>query len=165
MVAGRKTGGRAPGSPNRATVERRLAAAAEEAAAKTAAVNAPPAERLAKDVIRDIMRVCYNQMAQHQPSREAPLATELFEKWMQHTLNAAGLLMPFQSPRYTAIGISVHEGPTPDGGDAAPVDYPSHDDIIRTLRARGLPPLLELLDAEVIEGETVDSNGKGNGSP
>jgi hypothetical protein len=112
------------------------------------------------------MRVCYNAMARYQPTPAAPEPTELFEKWMRHTLDAANMLMPFQSARYTAIGIRVEDGKSPldNAGDVTrPVDYPSHGDIVRTLRARGLPPLLELLDGEIVDGEIVEGGGNGRG--
>jgi hypothetical protein len=124
MAPGRKTGGRRPGSRNKATIEREIHAAlvlkrieeAErlraEGAARELAEARTSGVRLAKDVLEDFMRLFAELAMVHQPIQEEqpippgrkPDAAK-FKEWADRACAAAKDLMPYQSPRLSAVMV------------------------------------------------------------
>lgn len=116
---GQRHGGRAKGTPNKATRERAAIAAriADEAAMQ--------GKKLGKEVIEEFMTLFMGMAAAFQPPAEArgnPALLEqwaksyrqpLFEKYSKHGLKAACELASFQSPKLAAVQVVA---PPPERG-------------------------------------------------
>lgn len=136
---GEHRGGRKPGVPNRATIERQERQRLEEQA-KRAEQSLSIAERahikLAKDVLEDYMMafgsiaaVYQNRVAAQMGVRQEPKPDDLagFEKWGGLTVTTARALADFQSPKFRALAVNI---PPPEpvrrpGDDAKVIDI--HD--------------------------------------
>jgi len=110
-VPGEQRGGRPPGIPNKATLQRVARAEQEMLDAKAAG------RKLAKDVLDDFMQLFAGMAAHYQPrpNRQGiepnPNQSEpLFEKYAKLAVEAAKHLAPYQSPTFRAIMIA----PPPD---------------------------------------------------
>jgi hypothetical protein len=138
---GEHRGGRKPGVPNRATVERQERQRLEEKA-KQAETVLSVAERahikLAKDVLEDYMMafgtiaaIYQNRVAAKMNAKEEAEPEDLdgFEKWGGLTVTTARALADFQSPKFRAINVHL---PPPEpvhrpGDDAKVIDIDLHD--------------------------------------
>lgn len=114
---GKKTGGRAKGTPNKATIERELEAA--RALDKSRALGRP----LARDRLDELLDVALGAMQRHQPvtkemvdrARAAGNANvkeskgdwDGFGDWWDRAAFAAKALAPYQSATYKAIAVQM----------------------------------------------------------
>ena len=163
---GVRYGGRAKGTPNKATVERALEA---ERALQKARANARP---LAKEVLDNIMGICMNmakRYASEPDEKPNPEKLNEFERWLKNALDAARWLAPFQSPTIKAILL-------PDQHLGLVMELKSSD-LMKTIEERGLPasvfgrdlPILEMMAEEVGNGKDAENGsvagpeGKGLG--
>jgi hypothetical protein len=120
----RKTGGRAKGTPNKATVER------EQEAARALDKSRMSGRPLAKDRLDELMDVAIGAMQRHQPVTKDMVARARaagnkavkesrgdwkgFGDWWDRAAFAAKSLAPFQSPTYRAIVVAqAGEGSAP----------------------------------------------------
>jgi hypothetical protein len=108
MASGRKTGGRARGTPNKATEERVLLAKRilEEQAGK-------PGQKLAREVLNDFMQLFTGMAAKHQPlpvgvvpMNGAVPDEKKFLEYAQLAVSTAAELAPYQSPKLKAVMVS-----------------------------------------------------------
>lgn len=113
---GERRGGRAKGTPNKATTERALIAEAEVIKHE---VNG---KKLAKDVLEDFMFLFAGMAAAYQPlppGSPVPLGREpnegKFEKWATLAVKTAADLAKFQSPTFKAVAVSMAQ-PLPKSG-------------------------------------------------
>jgi hypothetical protein len=97
MARGRKTGGRRPGSLNKATLERALQAERAVVEAKASG------RKLAKEMLDDYMHMFAATAAYFKKRRE--LAK--FRDWAVLTVETAKALAPYQSPRYSAVMVGA----------------------------------------------------------
>lgn len=131
MALGKKTGGRKPGSRNKALVERDRVAA--EIAARTVADAKVRGHKLAKERLDDFMTLFAGMAARYQPlpgwkegdpipeGRE-PNETK-FKEYALLTIECARILAPYQSPTFKAVFHADHPmpGAAQPGDDAKPV--------------------------------------------
>jgi hypothetical protein len=100
-------GGRKKGTPNKATLEKALAAEAELQKAKEE--HRP----LAKDVLDSLMGTFVNAALPYQPTkgqRMQPEQADNYERWARLAMECAKALAPYQSPTFRAIVVA----PAPD---------------------------------------------------
>lgn len=106
---GERRGGRKPGKPNKATVERALVAEREMAANNAKAKTF----KLGKEVLRDFMEAFATLAAYHQPKRvvdkegKESLSGNLeeFGRWGELAVKCAVALTPYESPRLNALTV------------------------------------------------------------
>ena len=103
---GERRGGRAKGTPNKATVERALIA--EQEIEKAAASG----RKLAKEWMQEFLPVLAGMTAYYQPTfpgmtqQNANGDPDKFEKWYGHFLKTATELAPFESPTFRAVMVA-----------------------------------------------------------
>jgi len=109
---GERRGGRAKGTPNKATVEK--LAIAERVRNKSRRAG----KKLAIEVLEEIMEAFYDRFIYYQPAfgSMAPNPNQdakLFRKYARLTVAAAKALLPYQSPKFRAISFA----PAPEQHD------------------------------------------------
>jgi hypothetical protein len=123
MAQGRKTGGRAKGTPNKATLER------EEEAARALDRSRATGRPLAKDRLDELLDVALGAMQRHQPVtrdmvqraraagntavKESKGDWGGFGDWWDRAAFAAKALAPYQSPQLKAIAMQMAPPPEP----------------------------------------------------
>jgi hypothetical protein len=115
---GVRVAGRAKGTPNKATTERRLQAERERAEAKASG------KKLAKERIDEFMELFIGIARHYQPVLPAMLARGVepnpnaswpdFEKWSMHAIEAAEALAKYQSPQFRAVAVVATEERRPN---------------------------------------------------
>lgn len=104
---GERRGGRAKGTPNKATLERALIAEQEIERAKSSG------RKLAKEYLQEFLPVLAGMAAHYQPlptgmpipEGRAPNEAK-FEKWFGYVLETASKLAPYESPTFRAIVVA-----------------------------------------------------------
>lgn len=131
MAKGKKTGGRKPGSRNKALVERDRIAA--EIAARTVADARKPGQKLGKETLRDVRDAMISMAATYQPLAPGikepapgrhPPDPEMFFRCITIGLQAARWLAEFESPKFKAVFHADYQMPGAagqPGDDAKPV--------------------------------------------
>jgi hypothetical protein len=97
MARGKKTGGRRPGSRNKATIERALRA---ERAAADIPLNG---RRLATEQLDAYMQIFADTAAHFREAGDL----DQFREWAALAIEAAKALAPFQSPRYSTVAVAA----------------------------------------------------------
>lgn len=159
MARGRKTGGRAEGIKNKATIEKELLAdriMAEQAQ--------KPGRKLAKEVLDDFMHLFMGLAAQHQPLPPGVVdpsgAVRDEEKFVRYATMAgdfAGKLVKFQSPTLGMVKVSLENRfplPGADGADLVP-PVPGQVQELTPSQAYRL-----LRDMDVVDVEPVPKKSK-----
>lgn len=107
-VKGQRFGGRAAGTPNKATIEKTLRAEFELTQARDTG------KKLAKDVLDEFMMLFAGMAAHHQPippGQPIPAGRvpdeDKFEKWARLAVETAADLAKYQSPTFRAIAVSM----------------------------------------------------------
>lgn len=137
---GERRGGRAAGTPNKATIARERAAQAIADAGKAPIVLAPAKvdpeqaaiavrakkSKLAIDVLEEFMRVFAGMAARQQPRYDSDgklIAGNPgeFERWARLTVVTADRLAPYQSPTFKALAVVA----------PPPQDQPNRPDLTR----------------------------------
>jgi len=192
MARGRKTGGRQKGVRNKATIERekraqiereRLEAIAKleaEGANAVVAVGATREIKLAKDVLEDFMRLYAGMAAAVQPLPAGAVAPPghkpdpvAFREWADRAVETAKALVPYQSPRLSAVMVGqqiVNEieiiGGLPDEQDGSFIDVGSDGPIPAQGPAGELPAGADTAaDAASRSGEALPDAGQAEGGP
>lgn len=171
---GVRIGGRQKGTVNKRTLEKRVIEA--EIARRTMADAKAEGRKLAKEVLEELMHTFLEAAMIFKPTfkklakgQKPDVNEERFQIYSRLTKECAIALAPFQSPTFKAVAVTPAMMTGKDylnaNGDFAskePVRYPTVAEIKRELAARGLPPLRDLLDAEIIEEVLADdpTNGK-----
>jgi len=131
MAKGQKTGGRKPGSRNKAVIERERVAA--EIAARTVADAKVSGRKLAKEQLDDFMTLFAGMAAHHQPipgwkeGDPVPAGRNpdeaKFKEYAMLTIDCARILAPYQSPTYKTVFHADHQMPGAGlpGDNAKPV--------------------------------------------
>ena len=151
MARGKKTGGRAKGTPNKASIEREALLArltAEQTQQK-------PGRKLAREVLDDLMHLALGMAAKYQPLPEGvvPMAGQKPDelKFIEYATLAGSFakdLAPYQSPRFKAV---MNLAETTPGG--VPLTPSTVGPAIEQMSAQQAYRLLR--DADVID---VDAN-------
>lgn len=132
--------GKRKGQFDRATLEAELAAARQQL--DQVRTRQTAGQRLAIEVLNDVMHAAYGMMAKHQPlapgevlaAGRVPNDAE-FKEWMRLTREAAGELAPFQSAKFKAVTMSIEQPPGGTVPESAGVVRPmSAQEAYRMLR-------------------------------
>lgn len=112
----RSGAGKRTGQFNRATLEAELAAAKQQL--DQVRTRQTTGQKLAIEVLNDVMHAAYGMMAKHQPLAPGEVAINgrtpdpaEFKEWMRLTREAAGELAPFQSAKFKSVTLSVEQPP------------------------------------------------------
>lgn len=118
--------GKRKGQWDRATLEAELIAAKQQLAQHEARQS--KGQKLAVEVLNDVMHVCYGLMAKHQPAAPGEVlaigrepSQEKFVDYMRLTMDAAKELAPFQSSKFKSVTHSIEQ---PPGGAATVPENP-----------------------------------------
>lgn len=143
---GTRAGGRAKGTPNKATIERAIIA---EQIVERATMSG---KKLAKEVLDDFMHLFAGMAAAYQPLPPGMVAPAgkaqdeaKFLTYAKLAIDTAAELGPYQSPRLKAI--QVHAVPT------APIDQPGQNAMTSELTPQQAYRLLR--DTDVIDMTTA----------
>ncbi len=142
------------GSLNKTTIEKREVAA--QIAARTMADARYQGRKLAKEHLSDFLELFRGMMATYQPNnpreqdenkRNPTPDEEKFRYYANMAMTAALGLAPYESPKFAAYKISVDR--TADENE--PVRYRTAAEIAQEIHSLGLPPLREIIEAEIIK--------------
>lgn len=119
--------GRKPGSKNKKTIEREKMEA-EKAAAALAAVDLKRhrGQRLAVEVLEDMMTLFYGLVARHQPwpkeqGKNPHEDIRLFKEYSKLATTTAAELAQYQQPKFRAVMVAMSPGMPMPGAEGAVV--------------------------------------------
>ena len=115
MAQGRKTGGRQKGTPNKATVERRLLAA--EVAARRTDMAAKHGRKLGVDKMEEYGDIFEGAAAYFRPTTQSEIAAgrprnpngdwNEFGIWMDRAFEARKEVTKYQTPKLNAVAVAL----------------------------------------------------------
>ncbi len=147
--------GRVAGTPNKATVQRRLLEA--RIASELMPGRVPPGEKLAKEHLGSAIKYYEKLMAHYQPATPTnPNGNEnidYFFKALEGYLKAAAALAPYQSPTLKAMEVKIEDN---RDENKETTRYQTVSEIKQQMRELGYPQLRLVIENDVIEGEIVE---------